>query len=185
MLNCISRVCLFATPWTVACQAPLSMRFSRQGYWSGLLLLSPGDLPNPRIEPWSPALQADSLLTELQGKLLLLNHFSCVRLYVNPIDGSPSGSPVPGILQARTLEWVAISFSNTWKWKWNLSVVSDPQQPHGLQPSRLLHPWDFPGKSTGVGCHCLLRQGKLVHSKCLVKNCWISNKWILFPISSP
>ena len=42
------------------------------------------------------------------------------------------------------------------KWKWSCSVVSDPQRPHGLQPSRLLHPWDFPGKSTGVGCHCLL-----------------------------
>ena len=44
--------------------------------------------------------------------LLLLSHFSCVRLYVTPIDGSPPGSPVPGTLQARTLEWVAISFSN-------------------------------------------------------------------------
>ena len=42
------------------------------------------------------------------------------------------------------------------KWKWSRSVVSDPQRPHGLQPSRLLCPWDFPGKSTGVGCHCLL-----------------------------
>ena len=42
------------------------------------------------------------------------------------------------------------------KWKWSHSVVSDPQWPHGLQPSRLLHPGDFPGKSTGVGCHCLL-----------------------------
>ena len=67
----------------------------------------------------------------------------------DPRDGSPPGSPVPGILQARTLEWVAISFSNAWKW--SRSVMSDPQQPHGLQPSRLLHPWDFPGKSTGVG----------------------------------
>ena len=43
------------------------------------------------------------------------------------------------------------------KWKWSRSVVSNPPRPHGLQPSRLLHPWDFPGKSTGVGCHCLLR----------------------------
>ena len=43
------------------------------------------------------------------------------------------------------------------KWKWSRSVMSDPQWPHGLQPSRLLHPWDFPDKSTGVGCHCLLR----------------------------
>ena len=42
------------------------------------------------------------------------------------------------------------------KWKWSRSVVSDPQRPHGLQPTRLLHPWDFPGKSTRVGCHCLL-----------------------------
>ena len=42
------------------------------------------------------------------------------------------------------------------KGKWSRSVVSDPQRPHGLQPSRFLHPWDFPGKSTGVGCHWLL-----------------------------
>ena len=81
---------------------------------------------------------------------------SCPTL-CDPIDNSPPGSPVPGILQARTLEWVAISFSNTWKWKWSRSVVSDSQLPHGLQPTRLLRPWDFPGKSTGVGCHCLLR----------------------------
>ena len=77
---------------------------------------------------------------------------SCPTL-CNPRDGSPPGSPVPGILHTRTLEWVAISFSNAWKW--SRSVLSDPQQPHGLQPSRLLCPWDFPGKSTGVGCHCL------------------------------
>ena len=59
-----------ATPWTVACQAPLSMGFSRQEYWSGLPFPSPGNLPNPRIKPRSPALQADSLPTELQGKPL-------------------------------------------------------------------------------------------------------------------
>ena len=43
------------------------------------------------------------------------------------------------------------------KWKWSRSVESDSQLPHGLQPTRLLRPWDFPGKSTGVGCHCLRR----------------------------
>ena len=76
----------------------------------------------------------------------------------NPIDGSPPGSAVPGILQARTLKWVAISFSNACKWKVKVkSVVCDPQRPHGLQPTRLLGPRNFPGKSTGVGCHCLLR----------------------------
>ena len=57
----LSRVQLFATPWTVAHQAPPSMEFSRQEYWSGLPFPSPGDLPNPGIEPGSPALQADAL----------------------------------------------------------------------------------------------------------------------------
>ena len=66
-------VCLisFATPWTVALQAPLSMRFSRQESWKGLPFPSPGDLPGPGIEPRSPvspALQADSLLPEPPGK---------------------------------------------------------------------------------------------------------------------
>ena len=52
----LSRVRLFATPWTVAYQASLSMGFSRQEYWSGLPFPAPGDLPNPGIEPGSPAL---------------------------------------------------------------------------------------------------------------------------------
>ena len=64
----LSRVQLFATPWTLACQAPMSMEFSRQEYWSGLLFPSPGDLPNWRIKPGSPALQADSLPPESPGK---------------------------------------------------------------------------------------------------------------------
>ena len=56
---------ILATPWTVALQVPPSMRFSRQEYWSGLPFPSPGDLFHPGIEPGYPALQADSLLTEL------------------------------------------------------------------------------------------------------------------------
>ena len=146
--------------------------------------------------------RVDSLCVVAAAKSLQ----SCLTL-CDPIDGSPPGSPVPGILQARTLEWVAISFSNAWKWKvklkslshtrllatpwtaahqappslgfsrqehwsglpfpspmhesekwnWSRSVMSDSSPPHGLQPTRLLRPWDFPGKSTGVGCHCLLR----------------------------
>ena len=64
-----SRVRLFSTLWTVDQQAPLSMGFSRQEYWSGLPFPSPGDLPDPRIEPRSPALQADTLTSELPGKL--------------------------------------------------------------------------------------------------------------------
>ena len=80
---------VFATPGTVACQAPLSMGFSRQGHWSGL------PFPSPMYE--------------------------------------------------------------SEKWNWSHSVMFDPQRPHGLEPTRLLHPWDFPGKSTGVHCHCLLQ----------------------------
>ena len=77
----------------------------------------------------------------------------------DPIDGSPPGSPVPGILQARTLEWAAISFSNAWKWKVKVMSLSRVQL--------LAIPWtaadqappsmEFPGKSTGVEFHCLLR----------------------------
>ena len=58
----------FATPWTVAHRAPLSMGFSSQEYWSGLPFPSPGDLPDPGIKPRSPALQADSLPSEPPGK---------------------------------------------------------------------------------------------------------------------
>ena len=63
-----TQLCLtLGTPWTVACQAPLSMGFSRQEYWSGLPCPSPGDLPKPGIKSGSPALQADSLLSEPPG----------------------------------------------------------------------------------------------------------------------
>ena len=62
----LSRVRLFATPWTVAYQALPSMGFSRQEYWSGLPFLSPGDLPKPGIKPGSPALQTDDLPSEPQ-----------------------------------------------------------------------------------------------------------------------
>ena len=95
---------LFVTPWTVACQAPPSVEFSRQEYWNGLPFPTPRDLPDPDIKPAplaSPA-SAAAAAKSLQ---------SCPTL-CDPIDGSPPGSPVPRILQARTLEWVAISFSN-------------------------------------------------------------------------
>ena len=64
----LSHVRLFATPWTVAYRAPQSMEFSRQEYWNGLPFPSPGDLPDPGIEPWSPALHADALPSEPPGK---------------------------------------------------------------------------------------------------------------------
>ena len=68
MLSRFSCVQLFAMPWTAACQAPLSMGFSRQAFWRGLPCPPPGDLPSPGIESGSPALQADSLPSEPLGK---------------------------------------------------------------------------------------------------------------------
>ena len=83
---------------------------------------------------------------------------SCPTL-CNPIDGSPPGSPIPGILQARTLEWAAISFSNAWKGKGKVKLLS--------RVRLLATPWTavhqaplsmgFSRQSTGVGCHCLLQ----------------------------
>ena len=90
LLSRVSRVRLFVTPWTASYQAPLSMGVSRQEYWSGV------PLPSPLIPSAAAAAAAKSLQ-------------SCPTL-CDPTDGSPPGFPVPGILQARTLEWVAISF---------------------------------------------------------------------------
>ena len=67
-MKALSRVQLFVTPWTVAQQAPLSMEFFRQEYWSGLPFPSPGDIPDPSIKPPSPELQADALPPEPPGK---------------------------------------------------------------------------------------------------------------------
>ena len=172
----LSHVWLFVTPWTEACQTPLSMGFSGQEDWSGLLCLPPQDLSDPGIEPVSPValeLQADSLLLSHWGspvciwaciwlysrastyqhgiRIWFLYHFisvgwnfilypffcarhstvaaaakslqSCPTM-CNPRYSSPPGSPIPGILQARTLEWVAISFSNAWKWKVKVKSLS-------------------------------------------------------------
>ena len=92
LLSNFSHVRLFATPWTAAYQAPPSMGFSRQEYWSRV--------------------------------------------------------PLPSLLNVA--QFSSVQFSR--------SVVSDSSRPQGLQPTRRLHPWDFPGKSTGVGCHRLLRE---------------------------
>ena len=67
----------------------------------------------------------------------------------------------PSLGFSRQEHWSGLPFPSPMqeseKWKWSHSVVSDSSQPHGLQPTRLLRPWDFPGKSAGVGCHCLLQ----------------------------
>ena len=103
LLSRFSRVWLCATPYMAAHQAPPSLGFSRQEYWSGLPLPSPMD--------------------------------------------------------------------ESEKWKWSHSVVSDSSRPHGLQPTRLLHPWDLPGKGTGVGCHCLLQGMKMKSESEVAQSC--------------
>ena len=123
----------FATSKTVACQAPLSVGFPRQEYWSGLLFSPSGDLPDPGIEPAFPILQADSLPLSHLGSSgsygnSTFNYWSkphtvyhtsqtffqfssaaqlCLTL-CGPLDCNPPNSSVHGIFQARILEWVAI-----------------------------------------------------------------------------
>ena len=99
--------------------------------------------------------------------LLLLSRFSRVQLYVTPETAAHQAPPSLGF--SRQEHWSGLPFPSPMheseKWKWSLSgcllesytVMSDSSWPHGLQSTRLLCPWDFPGKITGVGCHCLLQ----------------------------
>ena len=83
-MSVLSHVRLFATPWTVALQAPLSMEFSRQEYWSGLPFPSSGDLSDPATElmsPEPPALQVDSLPLEPQGHVNKCFSMACLQFF--------------------------------------------------------------------------------------------------------
>ena len=90
--------------------------------------------------------------------LLLLSHFNHVRLCATPEMAAHQAPPSLGF--SRPEHWSGLPFPSLMheseKWKWSRSVMSNSSRPHGLQPTRLLCPWDFPGKSTGVGYHCLL-----------------------------
>ena len=90
----------------------------------------------------------------------------------DPRDGSPQAPPSLGF--SRQEHWSGLPFPSPMheseKWKWSRSVMSNSSRPHGLQPSRLLRPWEFPGKSTGVGCHCLLRPYPLENCKTGIKH---------------
>ena len=148
------------------------MEFSRQEYWSRLPFPFPGDLPKPGVKPRSPALHANSLLSEPPGK----SFFFFPLLYQHTNEDIPL-LPSSGLKQGLT---PSISLQTTWLQKclkifghlflhlWDISsvsaaaaavksaVVSDSVRPHRQQPSRLLCPWDSLGKNTGVGCHCFL-----------------------------
>ena len=99
--------------------------------------------------------------------LLLLSHFSRVQLCVTPSTAAHQAPLSLGF--SRQEHWTGLPFHSPMheseKWKWSHSVMSDSQWPHGLQPTRLLHPWDSAGKSTGVGCHCLLHTHSILTNK--------------------
>ena len=102
MCQSFSHIQLFAVPRTVNCQAPLSIEISRQEYWSGLPFPSPGDLPNPGIEPGSPTLQADTIPSEPPGKprtlpVIIIQLLSHVQLFVTPWTVAHQASPSMGL----------------------------------------------------------------------------------------
>ena len=103
--------------------------------------------------------------------LLLLSHFSRFQLCATPWTAAHQAPLSLGF--SRQEHWSGLPFPSPMheseKLKRSRSVMSDSQRPHGLQPTRLLCPWDFPGKSTGVGCHCLLWYYDIMISKFYIK----------------
>ena len=113
----LSHFQIFGTPWTVDFQAPLSMEFSREEYWSGLPFPSTWDLPNPGIKP--------SLLHSGRFFIVWATREAQILLTLcDRIDLSPPGSSAHGILQARTLEWAAMPSSSISSWPRDWTHVS-------------------------------------------------------------
>ena len=135
----LSHVRLFTTSWTVACQAPLSLGFPRQEYWSGLPFPSPGDLPNPRIKPMSPALASGFCTTESlkksESELL-----SCVWLFATPWTVAHQAPPSMGF--SRQEYWSGLPFPSPGNL---LDLGIEPRSP-ALQADALTS--EPPGKPT-------------------------------------
>ena len=135
LLSCVK---FFVTSWTAACQASLSFTISQsllklmsiesvmpsyhpENYWKAIYIFEKILIEVYLIYNVSGVQQSDSVMYAAAAAAKSLQ--SCPTL-CDPTEGSPPGSPVPGILQARTLEWVAISFSNAWKWKVKVKSLS-------------------------------------------------------------
>ena len=158
------------------------MGFFRQEYWSGLPLPPPGALPDPGVEPTVSCISCigRQILYHCatwevpRVFMLLLSHFSRVQLCATPQTAAHQAPPSLGFF--RQEHWSGLPFPSPMheseKSKWSRSVVSNSSRPHGLQPTRLLRPWDFPGKSTGVGCHCLLRRVFILQLKWFNYKIW-------------
>ena len=114
MCNVLSHSVVSDSLRTMDCSPPGSSAIESSGQenWSGLPFPSPGDLPDPGIEPGSPTSPTLAGGFFTTGNAAAAKALQSCPTLCDPIDGSPPGSPIPGIFQARTLEWVAISFSN-------------------------------------------------------------------------
>ena len=121
----------------------------------------------------------------------MLSHLSRFWLCATPQTAAHQAPSSLGF--SRQEHWSGLPFPSSMheseKWNWSRSVVSDSSRPHGLQPTRPLHPWDFPSKSTGVGCHCLLRvvsnlSSKNWFSKAITFN-YVTLLYLLFTSKSP
>ena len=147
LVKLLSHVQLFETPWTVAYQAPPFMEFSRQKYGVGCHFLLLGIFPTQRSNPDLPHCRQILYHLRHQGSplalLLLLSHFSRVWLCATPQTAAHQAPLSLGF--SRQEHWSGLPslspMHQSEKWKWSRSVVSDPQLPHGLQPTRLLCPW--------------------------------------------
>ena len=163
-LSCFSRVWLFATLWTVACQVPLSTGFSRQEYWSGLPFPPPGNLPYPGIEltesPTSSAWQVNSLLLSHPGSpSLTIWPSSWAPWYLH--KGTENSSPSKNVHMNAESSFIhnchdleATKSFSWWmdKWKWESLSRVQLFVTHGLYS-----PWNPPGQNNGVGSLSLLQ----------------------------
>ena len=162
-MKSLSRVRLFVTPWTVAHQAPPSMDFSRQEYWGGLSFASPGDLPNPGIEPRSPTLPADALPSEPLESLTSACFTSTLLTWLTFLHACPKPQPLTVLIKGpgrgRSLYW--------FPWWITAHLTSVPLQLVGELPSGSEDcPHILPATyCTHPGCHSrtLLQSCKLTH----------------------
>ena len=143
LIEAHSSILAWRIPWTEEPGRPQSIVSQRIGHcWSNLahMHILWNDYPS-------------------KPSLLLLSHFSRVRLCATPWTAAHQAPPSLGF--SRQEHWSGLPFPSPMqeseKWKWSHSIMSDSSKSHGLKPTRLLRPWDFPGKSTGVGCHCFLQ----------------------------
>ena len=148
----LSRVRLFVTPWTVARQAPQSMGFSRQEYWSGLPFPSPGDLPNSGIEPRSSALQADALLSEMVA-ITKKNNWYCL------VIRRRQWHPTPALLARKSHGRRSLVGCSPWvarvghDWATSLSLFTFMHWRRKWQPTPVFLPGESQGRGSLVGCH--------------------------------